>query len=197
MREPANSQMASVTTAGWNRFRTWSSKLPPENKRALTRQTQESDGRVRTLSSTPLSLACNLAANFVGRAHRVHIWIAPRVYRDMTSLTASHKCALGVALLLLVAAAVGQHGQAQAPAQVGIASPLPVYVTNTPSLPDGFTPGSRWKFSTWTMPSVLSWTATVNRTSGGWAHLTVNASDGATVSRWYYLPAMEGSWEQQ
>lgn len=115
----------------------------------------------------------------------------------MTSFTASQKCALGVAFLLLVAVAVGQRGQAQSPVQVGLTSPLPVYVTNTPPLPEGFSPGSRWKFSTWTMPSVLTWTATVNKTSGAWAHLTVRGEDGSTASRWYYLPAMEGSWEQQ
>jgi hypothetical protein len=114
----------------------------------------------------------------------------------MTSLTASQKCALA-GFLLLIASAIGQHSHAQSPAQVGIASPLPVYVTNTPALPEGFTPGSRWKFSTWTMPSVLTWTATVNKTSGAWAHLTVRGDNGTSTSRWYYLPAMEGSWEQQ
>ncbi len=117
--------------------------------------------------------------------------------RGMTSLTTGQKCALSIAFLLLIAAVVGQRGQAQSPVQVGIASPLPVYVTNAPALPDGFAPGTRWKFSTWTMPSVLSWTATVNRTSGAWAHLTVRGEDGSSASRWYYLPAMEGSWEPQ
>jgi hypothetical protein len=112
-------------------------------------------------------------------------------------MSSGQKCVLGLALLFLVWAATGLRGQAQSPAQVGLSSPLPVFVTNAPMLPEGFTPGSRWRFSTWTIPSVMTWTATVNRTSGGWAHLTVRGDDGTTVSRWYYLPAMEGSWEQQ
>jgi hypothetical protein len=65
------------------------------------------------------------------------------------------------------------------------------------SLPDGFVPGSRWKFTTWTMPSVLTWTATVNKTSGSWVNLTINVEDGTRTTRWYYLPAMPGSWEKQ
>jgi hypothetical protein len=84
-----------------------------------------------------------------------------------------------------------------APVQIGANSPLPVFVTNTPSLPDGFAAGSRWRFTTWTMPSVLTWTATVERTSGAWAYLTVRPEDGSTHSRWYYIPAMQGSWEPQ
>jgi hypothetical protein len=89
---------------------------------------------------------------------------------------------------------------AQSHAQIGTNSPLPVYVTNPPgqaTLPEGFVPRSRWKFTTWTMPSVLTWTAVVNRTSGPWANLTLTNDDGTTATRWYYIPAMPGSWEPQ
>jgi hypothetical protein len=89
---------------------------------------------------------------------------------------------------------------AQSHAQIGTNSPLPVYVTNPPgeaTLPEGFVPRSRWKFTTWTSPSVLTWTAEVNRTSGPWASLTITNDDGTTATRWYYIPAMPGSWERQ
>src|SRR5688572_490254 len=85
----------------------------------------------------------------------------------------------------------------QPTAQIGTSSPLPVFVTNTPPLPEGFVQGSRWRFTTWTTPSVLTWSATVNKTSGPWANLTVRYEDGATSSRWYYIPGMPGSWDQQ
>jgi len=81
-------------------------------------------------------------------------------------------------------------------AQVGPASPLPVYVVNDfpPTLPDGFVPGTSWKFTTWTLPSTLTFTATVQKTEGGWAFLTVST---ATTPRWYYIPQMPGAWEPQ
>jgi len=83
-------------------------------------------------------------------------------------------------------------------AQVGVASPLPVYVTNDPQprLPDGFIPGSVWKFTTWTVPSTLTFTATVQKTEGGWAELNLSTDPPAT-SKWYYIPFMPGVWEKQ
>jgi hypothetical protein len=83
-------------------------------------------------------------------------------------------------------------------AQVGAASPLPVYVTNDPPsvVPDGFVPGSTWKFTTWTIPSTLTFTATVKEVQGGWAELNVS-TDPPTTAKWYYLPIMPGVWEQQ
>jgi hypothetical protein len=115
-----------------------------------------------------------------------------------TSLTRQSKMVLALlALGLLGVILQAQRGQAQATAQIGNTSPLPVFVTNTPPLPEGFTAGSRWRFITWTVPSVITWVATVNSTSGPWAHLTVRTEDGNTSSRWYYVPAMPGSWEKQ
>src|ERR1019366_3816535 len=83
-------------------------------------------------------------------------------------------------------------------AQVGAAAPLPVYVVNDapPLLPEGFVPGSSWKFTTWTVPSTLTFTATVQKTEGGWAALTLS-TDPATASKWYYIPQMPGVWEIQ
>ena len=83
-------------------------------------------------------------------------------------------------------------------AQVGPGSPLPVYVVNAtpPVLPEGFTPGTSWKFTTWTIPSTLTFTATVQKTEGGWAFLTIN-TDSPTSSRWYFIPQMPGAWELQ
>ena len=83
-------------------------------------------------------------------------------------------------------------------AQVGAGTPLPVYVTNEPELrlPDGFVPGSVWKFTTWTVPSTLTFTATVQETGGGWAKLNLS-TDPATTSKWYYIPFMPGVWEKQ
>lgn len=91
-----------------------------------------------------------------------------------------------------------QRNAAPAVAQVGPGSPLPVYVVNDlpPALPDGFIPGSSWKFTTWTVPSTLSFTATVKETEGGWALLTLNTDPPAT-SRWYFIPQMPGAWERQ
>jgi hypothetical protein len=83
-------------------------------------------------------------------------------------------------------------------AQVGAAAPLPVYVVNDPPslLPEGFTPGSSWKFTTWTVPSTLTFTATVQKTEGGWAALTLS-TDPPTTSKWYFIPQMPGVWERQ
>jgi hypothetical protein len=92
------------------------------------------------------------------------------------------------------------HAQRAVPpvAQVGPSSPLPVYVVNEvpPVLPEGFTPGSSWKFTTWTIPSTLTFIATVQKTSGGWALLTTSGSSPATP-KWYFIPEMPGVWEQQ
>lgn len=106
--------------------------------------------------------------------------------------------------LLLIAVLVGpgkihaQRNSAQAVAQVGPGSPLPVFVVNDPppALPEGFTPGTSWKFTTWTVPSTLTFTATVQKTEGGWAFLKLS-TDAPTTSRWYYIPQMPGAWEQQ
>jgi hypothetical protein len=94
------------------------------------------------------------------------------------------------------------HSQAQrtdAPttAQIATSSPLPVFVTNAPTLPEGFVVGSKWRFTTWTTPSVFTWSATVQRTSGAWAQLLVSAEGGRTSSGWFYIPALPGSWETQ
>jgi hypothetical protein len=99
--------------------------------------------------------------------------------------------------IALVVASQADRTHAQSTAQIGTASPLPVFVTNTPPLPDGFVPGSRWRFTTWTTPSVFTWMTTVNKTSGAWANLTVRNEDGTTSSRWYYIPGMPGSWDPQ
>jgi hypothetical protein len=114
-------------------------------------------------------------------------------------LTASVISAL--ALVAMVVTPGKTHAQQKAPpasASVGIANPLPVYMVNEPPgvLPDGFEPGTSWKFSTWTVPSSLTFTATVQRTQGGWAFLTVKTDTPAT-SRWYYIPQMPGAWEPQ
>lgn len=108
------------------------------------------------------------------------------------------------ALMVLVVIAVGAslwlpNVKAQSPVQIGANSPLPVFVTNPGAmvLPDGFVAGTRWKFTTWTAPSVYTWTASVNKTSGPWASLTITFEDRTTSTRWYYVPAMPGSWEQQ
>ena len=86
----------------------------------------------------------------------------------------------------------------QATAEVGVGTPLPVYVVNEPpaQLPAGFTPGSSWRFTTWTIPSTLTFTATVQRVEGGWAYLTINTETPA-ATRWYYIPQMPGAWEPQ
>jgi hypothetical protein len=104
-------------------------------------------------------------------------------------------------LLIFVLLKPGQiHAQRPVPAvaQVGVASPLPVYMVNEPepALPVGFIAGSSWKFTTWTLPSTLTFTATVQKTEGGWAFLALNG-DPATAPRWYFIPLMPGAWEPQ
>lgn len=92
------------------------------------------------------------------------------------------------------------HAQKNAPpvAQVGVGSPLPVYVVNEvpPALPDGFIPGTTWKFSSWTVPSSLSFVVSVQKTEGGWALLTLS-TDPQAVPKWYYVPQMPGAWVAQ
>jgi hypothetical protein len=86
---------------------------------------------------------------------------------------------------------------APATAEVGVGTPLPVYVVNDPPpmLPEGFIPGTTWKFTTWTVPSTITFTATVQKTEGGWAYLMLSADP--TSSKWYYIPQMPGAWEPQ
>jgi hypothetical protein len=101
-----------------------------------------------------------------------------------------------VAVVLRPATTHAQRNPPPAVAQVGSANPLPVYVVNEPPavLPDGFNPGTTWKFTSWTVPNNLSFTATVKRTEGAWAYLTLSADSS---SRWYYIPYMPGAWEAQ
>ena len=56
---------------------------------------------------------------------------------------------------------------------------FPFTFSNDPPqlLPDGFVPGTQWKFTTWTIPSTLTFTATVDKVAGGWAYLTVQTED--------------------
>jgi hypothetical protein len=105
-----------------------------------------------------------------------------------------------VALVALLVRPEKTHAQQKAPpaaANVGVANPLPVYMVNEPPgvLPEGFEPGTSWKFSTWTIPSSLTFTATVQKTQGGWAYLTMKDTPAST--RWYYIPMMPGAWEPQ
>jgi hypothetical protein len=106
---------------------------------------------------------------------------------------------LVVVLLIFVFVRPGkihaQRNTGQAVAQVGLGSPLPVFVVNDPpsSLPEGFAPGTQWKFTTWTVPSALISTVTIQKTEGGWALLTT--PDAPTVPKWYYVPQMPGAWE--
>jgi hypothetical protein len=106
--------------------------------------------------------------------------------------------ALLISVLLRPEKIHAQRNSAPAVAQVGPGSPLPVFVVNDlpPALPDGFKPGTSWKFTSWTVPSTVTFTATVQKTEGGWAFLTLS-TDAQTTSRWYYIPQMPGAWEQQ
>lgn len=106
--------------------------------------------------------------------------------------------ALLTALLLNPVKTRAQQKGPPAAAEVGIGTPLPVYVVNepVPQVPAGFVPGSSWKFTTWTIPSTLTFTATVERVEGGWAYLMVS-SDTPASTRWYYIPQMPGAWEPQ
>ena len=129
------------------------------------------------------------------------------LYREnmaFTTFTISTKRSV---LLLLALAAAGflvrtgtVHAQKSIPptAQVGVGAPLPVYMVNeAPSLlPDGFTPGTSWKFTSWTTPSSLTFVVSVQKTEGGWAYLTLS-TDPDAKPKWYYLPHMPGAWEQQ
>jgi hypothetical protein len=106
-----------------------------------------------------------------------------------------------LALVALLVKPEKTHAQQKAPpaaASVGVTNPLPVYMVNEPPglLPDGFEPGTSWKFSTWTVPSSLTFTATVEKTQGGWAYLTVK-TDTPAATRWYFIPQMPGAWEPQ
>lgn len=106
-------------------------------------------------------------------------------------------CVLLVAgLVLWPTLSRAQRGPA---AEINSTSALPVYVVNeaSPSLPDGFVPHSSWRFTTLTVPNVLSWSATVERTYGGWAYLHVTTAEGTTGAGWYYVPYMQGRWEKQ
>jgi hypothetical protein len=108
-------------------------------------------------------------------------------------------CTVLLALRLAGPPAVtAQRAAAPPMAQVGPGAPLPVYVVNeeAPLLPEGFVPGSSWKFTTWTIPSTLSFTATVDKVSGGWAYLKL-PSEAAGKSKWYFIPEMPGVWEPQ
>jgi hypothetical protein len=127
-----------------------------------------------------------------------------RGYMRSITLTFSPR-QLAVILLAMLLIAVflkpgNIHAQRAAPvvAQVGASSPLPVYVVNElpPLLPEGFTEGTSWKFSTSTYPSTLTYTFSVQKAQGGWALLTVTGTSPATP-RWYYIPQMAGTWEQQ
>jgi hypothetical protein len=110
---------------------------------------------------------------------------------------------LGLVLLTVLAALFVSPGKVHAQrdslpavAQVGAGTPLPVFVINdlAPGLPAGFVSGTSWRFTTWTVPSNLSFIVTVQKTVGGWAFLKTTTD---SKSRWYYVPQMPGSWEQQ
>jgi hypothetical protein len=126
--------------------------------------------------------------------------------RSMTSILSGRPLPVILIVATLLFALLLRPGKIQAQrnsipasvAQVGAASPLPVYVVNDPPamLPEGFVPGSSWKFTTWTLPSTLTFTATVQKTEGGWAALTLS-TDPPTTSKWYFIPQMPGAWEPQ
>lgn len=101
-------------------------------------------------------------------------------------------------LLLRPDQVAAQRNPSPAVAQVGPGSPLPVFVVNDPrpALPEEFTPGSSWRFTTWTVPGNLTFTVTVQKTEGGWAFLRTT-SGGPSTPRWYYIPQMPGTWEPQ
>lgn len=106
---------------------------------------------------------------------------------------------LGVMAVIVLGGVLSWVGgvRAQSPVLLGKDSPLAVFVTNASDrLPEDFVRGSRWRFTTWTVPTALTWTATVNATSGGWANLTITGDDRITTTRWYYVSAMPGSWER-
>jgi hypothetical protein len=102
-------------------------------------------------------------------------------------------------LAALVCAADTMNTQTQPTAQIAQSTPLPVFVTNQGHylLPEGFVPGSRWRFTSWSGPSTISWIGAVQATSGPWANLTIQANDGTTTTRWYNMMALPGGWEKQ
>jgi hypothetical protein len=104
-----------------------------------------------------------------------------------------------LALAALLCSAQTFSSQTQTSAQIGQSSPLPVFITNEGYclLPEGFVPGSRWRFTSWSAPSSLSWIGTVQPTTGPWVNLTIQTHDGTTTTRWYNVPAMPGGWEKQ
>src|SRR6185312_10226684 len=120
---------------------------------------------------------------------------------NFTKLSVGRASLSALTLSLLGLLAVNETMRAQrtaapAVAQVGPGSPLPVFVVNDspPRLPEGFTPGSSWRFTTWTVPSTLTFTATVQRTAGGWALLRLSTDP---TPHWYFVPQMPGAWDPQ
>ncbi|MGA2181872.1 MAG: hypothetical protein ABSH47_02475 [Bryobacteraceae bacterium] len=105
---------------------------------------------------------------------------------------------IGAALVAILAVYGAQRNAPfpQQVAQVGPGYPFPVYVVNEPSIPDEFVPGSTWRFTTWTVPNSMTWSARVEKVSGSWAYLTVQENEQST-SGWYYLPQMPGRWQKQ
>ena len=106
--------------------------------------------------------------------------------------------AIVAAAFLVRPGAVRAQKSAPVLAQVGASTPLPVYVVNDvpPALPSGFVPGTSWKFSSWTVPSSLTFMVSVQKTEGGWAQLTLS-TDPQAAPKWYFVPQMPGAWEQQ
>jgi hypothetical protein len=102
----------------------------------------------------------------------------------------------GLGLLAVLAVFGAQRGGSQQMATVGMTTPLPVYVMNEPSMPEDFVAGSTWQFTTWTVPNSMTWSARVEKVSGGWALLSVQAA-GQSVTGWYYVPQMPGRWERR
>jgi len=102
----------------------------------------------------------------------------------------------GLGLLAVLALFGAQRGGSQQMATVGMTTPLPVYVMNEAAMPDDFVPGSVWQFTTWSTPNALTWSARVEKVSGGWALLSVNGPNRTTAG-WYYIPQMPGWWERR
>jgi hypothetical protein len=117
------------------------------------------------------------------------------------NLTRFQSKSIVIAALVCAAAAdtINAPGKSAATAQIGPATPLPVFVTNEGNslLPEGFEVGSRWRFTSWSSPTTTSFVGAVQATAGPWANLTVRANDGTTTTRWYNVAAMPGGWEKQ
>jgi hypothetical protein len=99
--------------------------------------------------------------------------------------------------LLLVIGAVAilsaygaQRASAPPPQQVAPAGPGSGQPT-----PDGFVPGSKWEFTTWTLPA-RAWLVQVERVSGGWAYLRVEGNGQPPEPAWYNVPQMPGRWRK-